>query len=151
MQTSDNPSILTGWWHFAVRALTALTAPRADIDACDRAVERLARESVTGAAVHSTSLTIRRAWMASHVRAWASSLITTLAPAPPAAAWRVAGWMVSVVGATALGLNRFASIPIDALNWVVPAALVAAGLLLMAVAAPLARAAADRRFRHKVS
>jgi len=146
----SEPSILTGWWHFAVRALTALTA-RADVDACDRAVEQLARDSVAGAAVHRASETLRGAWATSQFRAWSLSLVTTLAPAPAAAAWRVAGWIVSAAGVTVLGLNRFTSNSIDPLNWVVPAALVAAGLLLMAAAAPLSRAAADRRLRHKVS
>ncbi len=146
----SEPSILTGWWHVAVRVLTALTE-RADVDACDRAVEALARNSVTGAAVHRASATLRAAWATSQFRAWSSSLMTTLTPAPAAAAWRVAGWMVSVVGVTVLGLNRFSSMSIDPLNWVVPAALVAAGLLLMAAAAPLSRAAADRQLRHKVS
>ena len=151
MQTEDSSSIFTGWWRFAIRALTALTSPRADIAACDRAVEELARDSVIGGAVHHASLVIRRAWEASRFRAVASSFVAPLVPESSAATWRVAGWMTAVAGATALVLNRLSPVPIGPLNWVVPAALVAAGLLLMAAAAPLARAAADRQLRHKVS
>lgn len=151
MQTSDNSSIFTGWWRFAVRALTELTTPRADIDACDRAVEELARDSVIGGAVHHASLVVRRAWEASQFRAVVSSFVAPLLPESSAARWRVAGWMVAVAGASALALNRLSPVPIGPLNWVVPAALVAAGLLLMVAAAPLARAAADRQLRHKVS
>ena len=144
MQTSDTPSIFTGWWHFAVRALTALTTPRADIDACDRAVEQLARNSLVGAAVHHASVVTRRAWTDSRFRALAS-------PVCAAVTARMLGWIVTVAGATALGINGLAPIPLGPMNWVVPATLVAAGLLLMAAAAPLARAAADRQLRHKVS
>ena len=140
-----------GWWDFAVRAFTALTAPRADIDACDRAVERLARDSRAGGAVHHASVVIRRAWASSSFRAAACALVAQLTPSSSAVAWRVAGWMVSVIGATVLGLNALAPIPLGPLTWVVPSALVAAGMFVMASAGPLSRAAADRRLRHKVS
>ena len=151
MPRTDTPSIFTGWWRFAVRALTELTTPGADIDACDGAIEALARDSVIGGAAHRASVVIRRAWEASRCRAVVSSLVAPLLPESSTATWRAAGWMVAVAGATALVLNRLTPIPIGPLNWVVPAALVAAGLLLMAAAAPLARAAADRQLRHKVS
>jgi len=142
---------MMGWWDFAVRAFTALTAPRADVDACDRAVERLARESRTGAAVHYVSVVIQRSWASSLVRGAASSLVTQLMPSSSAWAWRVAGWMAAVTGATALGLNALAPIPAGPLTWVMPTALVGGGLFAMAAAGPLSRAAADRRLRHKVS
>lgn len=138
---------MMGWWDFAVRAFGALTTPRADIDACDRAVEQLARDSRAGAAVHHVSVVIRRAWASSAFRSSANALFGMLTPSSPPASWRVAGWMVAVIGATALGLNTLALIPIGPLTWVVPSALVAAGMVVMAAAGPLSRAAADRRER----
>lgn len=138
---------MMGWWDFAVRAFGALTTPGADIGACDRAVEQLARDSRAGAAVHHVSVVIRNAWTSSAFRSSANALFGTLTPASPSASWRVAGWMVAVVGATAAGLNRLAPIPIGPLTWVVPSALVAAGVFVMAAAGPLSRAAADRRGR----
>jgi len=148
MTAPKEPSILTGWWDCAVRALSALTAP-ADVDACDRAVEQLARESRIGGVMHRASVVIRQAWLASWFRARASALVVVLASSSRVSAWRVAGWMIAVTGATALALNRLSPIPIGPLVWVVPSALVAAGLLVMAAAAPLSRAAADRRIRRQ--
>jgi len=138
---------MTGWWDFAVRAFGALTEPRADIDACDYAVQRLARDSRAGAAVHAVGLVVRRAWASSAFRAAAFALAARLTPASPAAAWRVSGWMVAVTGATALGLNTLAPVPPGPLTWVLPAALVASGLVVMAAAQPLSRAARDLRAR----
>ena len=138
------PTTLTGWWDFAVRTLTALTAP-ADTGACDRAVEQLARESLAGNVLHRVSTVARQAWLTSWFNASVSRLNAVLASSSPAAAWRVAGWMIAVTGATALGLNRLAPIPLGPLTWVLPSAIVAAGLIVMAAATPLSRAAADRR------
>jgi len=141
----SQPTIFTGWWDVAVRAFALLTTPRIDIDRCDRDVEALARASVMGTALHATSLAIRRAWTASRIRAAATSLASTLMPDAGAVSWRVGGWMMAVTGATALLVVRFATLPNGPLIWVVPALLVAAGLCVMGLAAPLARAAADRR------
>jgi hypothetical protein len=141
----SEPTIFTGWWDFAVRAFSLLTTPRADIDRCDRDVETLARGSVVGGVVHAVSLAIRRAWAASRTRASASWLASALMPEPGAAAWRVGGWMAAVTGATALVVEPFARLPTGPLVWTVPALLVVSGLLVMVLAAPLARAAADRR------
>jgi hypothetical protein len=144
----SEPTILTGWWDFAVRAFALLTTPRADVEGCDRDVESLARTSVVGGAVHAASLGIRRAWAASRVRAFAQWLASALMPKPGAAAWRIGGWMTAVTGATALVVAPLATSPQGPLVWVIPALLVVAGLLVMALAAPLARAAADRRSSH---
>ena len=138
--TTREPSILTGWWDFAVRALALLTTPRADIDACDRAVEQLLRESRVGGAVHQTSVAVERAWASSQVRAGAAAFAATLSGSSPAGGWRVGGWMVAVAGATALGLNQLSPIPIGPLSWIVPTVFIVAGLLVMAAARPLSRA-----------
>ena len=138
------PTIFTGWWNFSVRAFALLTTPRADIDGCDRGVEALARESLAGRTLHAASLAIRRAWTASRTRAAATALAATLMPEAGAPSWRVAGWMIAVTGATALVVASFATLPNGPLVWVVPALLVAVGVSVMALAAPLARAATDR-------
>ena len=53
--------------------------------------------------------------------------------------------MTAVTGATALVITPLATLPNGPLVWVIPALLVVAGLLVMALAGPLARAVADRR------
>ena len=139
-----------GWWDFAVRAVALLTSPRADVARCDRDVEALARDSATGGVVHAVSLAIRRAWTASRTRSAAQALAAVL-PSSGTTAWRVGGWIVAVVGATVLVLNPFATRDAGPLIWVTPALIVTAGLVMMASAAPLARAAADRRRRSSSS
>jgi hypothetical protein len=141
----SEPTILTGWWDFAVRAFALLTMPRADVERCDRDVETSVRASATGRALHAVSFGIRRAWAASHARAFADWLASTLIPAPGAGAWRVGGWMTAVIGATALVVTPLATLPNGPLAWVIPVLLVVAGLFVMAMAGPLVRAAADRR------
>ena len=140
------PTILTGWWDFAVRALSAVTA-RADVDACDRAVEELARESAVGRGLHRASVLMQSAWSASRVRLAAGALVDALTQGSPASRWRIGGWMLAVVGITALVVNPLSTSPPWPLTWVVPAVLVACGCLVMAAAAPLSRAAADRAAR----
>lgn len=149
--SARQPSILTGWWDFAVGALTALTSPRADVQACDRSLEALAREGRAGRAIHRISVVSRSAWASSQARSMSTRLASVLTSEGAASSWRIGGWMVTVAGVTALGLGRLATIPAGPLTWVVPALLAASGLFVMAAAAPLARAAGDRRLRQKVS
>jgi len=143
----SEPTILTGWWDFAVRAFALLTTPRADVAQSDRQLEALARDSVAGGALHAASDVIRRAWSASRTRSTIASV--TAAAVPPSAdgQWRLGGWMIVVTGLTALAAVPFSSVSTGLLIWITPALLVVAGLCVMACAAPLARAAADRRRR----
>jgi hypothetical protein len=141
-----------GWWRFTRLALEALIAPKADAASCDRAMERLARESRLGAAVHRASWKIRAAWLDSRARAAAAALGRELVPRPgTASTYRVAGWMITVAGATALGMHAIKPTPAGPLSSLVPSLVVAAGVLLMLMAAPVARAVADRSRGHKVS
>jgi len=137
-------SPLFGWWVFARRALEALSAPRADTAACDRAVEQLTRDSWLGSAADRSGATIGRAWRHSRLNQAASWLSGQLMPLPPAAVIRVAGWTIAVAGGTVLLLNATKPMPVGPLSWVVPAALAGAGLLLMAVAGPIALASGAR-------
>ena len=127
-----------GWWRFTRLALEALTKAPADVAACDRAMEQLARESRLGAAVHRASWALRASWSDSRARAMAAALGGHLTP------MRTRGWAVSVVGATALVMNRLKPTPAGPLSWVLPAAVIGAGVLMMLMAAPLTRALADR-------
>ncbi|HUK35192.1 MAG TPA: hypothetical protein VLV86_14840 [Vicinamibacterales bacterium] len=141
----SEPTIMNGWWQFAVRAVSLLIAPPADPNCCDRAVEDLARDSRVGAGLHATSLAVRRAWANSATRSIAASLVAVMTLPTEIAAWRVGGWMIAAVGGTALVLERFAPISNGPLVWMLPAAIVATGIFVMAAAGPLSRAAADRR------
>ena len=127
-----------GWWKFARLSLEALTEPRADVVARDRAMEQLARESRLGAALHRASWIIRSAWRDSRARAAAAAIGNRLAPV------RVRGWIVAVAGVTALGLNAVKPMPLGPLSWVVPSLVVAAGVLIMLLAGPLSRAMSHR-------
>ncbi len=142
------PTILSGWWDVAVRAFASLTSP-VDINAHDRVVEQLARESLIGNAVHRTSIGIRRAWASSSSRSVWNGFVDLLRSSTAADGWRIGGWMIAVVGATALVLRAYATTADGPLLWVVPSAMIGAGLFVMAAAESLSRAAADRRLRRR--
>jgi hypothetical protein len=140
-----------GWWRFTRLALEALTMPAADVSACDRAMEQLTHESWLGGVLDRASLPVRAAWLDSRARALAVALGRSVAPAPSAAAFRAWGWMLTVVGATILGVDAIKPLPGCFLSSLVPSLIVVAGLVLMFAAAPVARASADRRSRQKIS
>jgi hypothetical protein len=142
---------MMGWWKFTRLALEALTTPKADVSACDRAMEQLARDSWLGGALDRASLAVRAAWLDSRARAMAVALGRSLMPAPGPAACRAAGWMMTVAGVTILGVNAIKPMPNGPLSPLVPSLIVVAGLLLMLAAAPVARASADRRSRQTIS
>jgi hypothetical protein len=126
------------WWRFTRLALEALTEPKTDVVACDRAMEQLARESRLGAALHRASWTIRSAWRDSRARTATAAVRIPLAPV------RARGWIVAVAGATALGLNAVKPMSAGPLSWMVPSLVVAAGVLIMLAAGPLSRALSHR-------
>jgi len=150
MSTRTN-SPLIGWWVFITSALEALCVPRADIAGCDDAVDRLAATSWLGRLVHGAGLTLDRSWSESRLRAALSSVAATLMPSGPSSGIRSTGWMITVAASTSLGLNAMKPMPVGPLSWIVPVALVIAGLAMMAASGPLARADLDRRSRRKVS
>ena len=127
-----------GWWRFTRLALEALTAAPADPSACDRAMERLARDSRLGAALHRASWIVRAAWSGSRARAIALSAGDMLAP------MRVRGWAVAVAGVTALAMNALKPTPAGPLSWVLPSIVIVAGVLMMLMAGPLTRALLHR-------
>lgn len=135
-----------GWWFFTKSALEGLTQPRADIDACDRDIERLAYDSRIGAALHAASRAIEAAWSGSFARRELSAVAAQVAPTA-AIGWRMSGWIAVVAGGTILGLDAIKPVPIGPLSWLLPSVIVFAGALTMILAGPLARAAADRRSR----
>ena len=128
-----------GWWQFTRLAIEALTNP-ADVASCDRAMEQLTRESWLGGRLHRVSRIVRAAWLNSRARSAAASLGREIAPSADAATVRTAGWIVAVAGATILVLDAVKPVPVGPLSWMVPSSLIAAGLLLMLAAAPVARA-----------
>jgi hypothetical protein len=142
------PTILTGWWDFAVRALSAVTAP-ADVDGCDRAVEDLARQSLVGRGLHRASEIMQAGWSSSRFRAAADACARILMSGPPAAHWRIGGWMLTVIGVTAVAVNPLSTYAPGPLTWIVPSVIAVFGLFVMALAAPLSRAAADRARRRR--
>jgi hypothetical protein len=70
-----------------------------------------------------------------------------LTPAPEAAALRLRGWITVVAGITVLALNAVKPVPLGPRSWLLPSVAIAAALLAMCMAAPLARAIAERRAR----
>ena len=127
-----------GWWLFTRSALEALTTPPANVAGCDRAVLALARDSRIGAALHRASWIVRSAWRDSRARTAAEAAGSRFGPV------RVRGWIVTVAGATALGLNAVKPMSAGPLSSVVPSLVVAAGVLIMLLAGPLARALSHR-------
>jgi hypothetical protein len=139
-----------GWWHFTRSAIEALTAP-ADTEAADQAVRDLAHDSALGAALHGASRRVRNSWATSRLRAWGDAVGSALTLESPAQTLRVRGWIVVVAGAATIAFNAAKPVPVGPLSAVVPALVMAAGAVVMFMATALARAAADRRSRHKRS
>ena len=139
-----------GWWHFTRAAIEALTEP-ADTAACDRAVRDLASDSRLGALLHRMSQRVRVAWGGSLARCAVSSFARDVAPSTEAVGIRRRGWMAVAGGVTVLGLNALKPVAVAPFTALVPSAVIAAGVLVMLAAAPLARAAADRRSRSNPS
>jgi hypothetical protein len=140
---------MMGWWTFTRSAIEALTAP-IDVAATDRAVRDLARDSRLGAALHRASRIVRRSWTDSRLRAVAA-LAGTRAGGSAARAFRVRGWVAVVAGVTILGLHAVKPVPVGPLSSLVPSLVIVVGVLLMLMAAPVARASAGRESRHKAS
>jgi len=130
---------------FTRRLVDSLTAPSADTAGSDREVERLVHESRLSSLVRHVAATVREAWRQSRSRAIALALIRDLVPAPAAAAFRAAGWTMTVASATALTLNVFRPLSPGPLTWIVPAVVAAAGMMMMVASAALARAFGARR------
>ncbi len=126
-----------GWWRFTRLALEALTSP-IDVAECDRAMEQLARESRLGAALHRVSWSVRAAWAGSRTRRAAVVIAAPLAPI------RLRGWAIVVAGATAFVLDRLKPRPVGPMSALMPSLVIAAGVLIMLAAGPLARAIAGR-------
>jgi hypothetical protein len=143
--SNRNGSRVPGWWTFTRRLVEALTAPPGDTAGCDREVERLVRESWLSSLARRVGATIGDAWRQSRSRAITLELAGRLMPAPAAAAIRAAGWTMTVASATALTLNAFRPQPSGPLTWVVPAIVAAAGVMMMAASAALARAFGERQ------
>jgi hypothetical protein len=127
-----------GWWRFARLALSALTTPRADTAACDRAMEQLARDSRLGGALHRASWTIRAAWLDSRVCATAAAWAADVKPL------RMRGWVIVVTGVTVLALNAVKPTPVGPLSALVPSLVIVAGVLVILMAGPLSRALLHR-------
>jgi len=126
-----------GWWRFVKLSLEAMIEP-ADAAACDRAMEQLARESRLGAALHRASWIIRSAWSHSRTRRGIAAIGRHLTP------MRLRGWLLVVVGTTALVLNASKPTPVGPLSALLPSLVVAGGVLVMLMARPLSRALANR-------
>ena len=138
------------WWLFTRSALEALTAP-ADRDAADRAVRDLAHDSALGRALHDASRVIRTSWAGSRLRRWCLVVVDALRFESPARTVRVRAWIAVVAGAATIAFNATKPMAAGPLSALIPALVMIAGVIVMLMAAPLARAAADRRSRHKSS
>jgi hypothetical protein len=140
-----NGSWVPGWWMFIRRLVEGLTTPPGDTAGCDREVERLVRESWLSSLARRVAAAIGEAWRQSRSRAITLALASGLMPAPAAAGIRAAGWTMTVASATAFTLNVFRPQPLGPLTWVVPAIVAAAGVVMMAASAALARAFGERQ------
>ena len=142
---------MTGWWHFTRSAVNALTTRPDDVEATDRAVRDLASDSRLGVALHRASRLVRHSWAASRACVAASAVAGALAPESLVLTFRLRGWIAVVAGAVVFGLYAIKPVSVGPLSSLVPALAIAGGVLLMLIAAPVARASADRRSRHKAS
>ena len=138
---------MTGWWFFTRSALESLTRPPADIEACDRAMVKLAGDSWMCRAADGLGRTVGDAWSASRIRRLAESVRRDLTRDTAASTLRVRGWVAVAAATTVLGLDAVKPVPVGPLSWLVPSIVIVAGLLTMLMAETLSRAGADRQAR----
>src|SRR5258707_318306 len=101
-------------------------------------MEQLARDSRIGAMLHRMSWIIRAAWLDSRARRMMAAVVADVAPV------RVRGFVMVVIGATALALNALKPTPVGPLGSLVPSLVIVAGVLVMLMAGPLSRAILHR-------
>jgi hypothetical protein len=130
-------------WQNAVTMAGALTVPKPDVAASDRAVELVVRDSWLFRAVDAVGGSVRNAWPDARIRAWRLRLAAEWAVWSGPERVRTVGVTVAVAGITAV-LAEAVSAPMQPLAWVLPAVLTGLGLLVAIAAEPLARAIADK-------
>jgi hypothetical protein len=130
-------------WQSAVTLAGALTVPKSDIAASDRAVELVLRDSWLFHVVDAVGASVRNAWPHAQTRSWWLQFAADWTVWSMPERVRTVGIAVAVAGLTAL-VAEAVSAPMQPLAWVLPAVLTGMGLLVAIGAAPLARAIADK-------
>jgi len=131
-------------WGFLLDVVRAVTEPHADTRDCDARVEVLVAESGIGRTISDVARVFRSAAEASTVVAASRRLASLLAPPELADRLHVVGAVAATAAVVALVLG-IAGTERNPFGWVLPAAAGAAGLFVMLLAEPLARAMVDRR------
>jgi len=126
-------------WRFLVDAIGALTAPRADVAACDRRVVEVAADSAIGRAVILLVGGCRRVVEGSALWQRSVGAARTFGALPLAERVRAAAVCASVAAATTLALRPFTT-EHDPLTWVVPSAVAGAALVAWVLSDGIARA-----------
>jgi hypothetical protein len=131
-------------WQHAIAAANALTVPRPDVAASDRAVELALRDSRLFRIVDAAGTSGHCACRHARMRTWLRRLAAEWAAWPGAERVRAAGVCVAVAGLTVLLAEAATPVPAGPLAWVLPAALAGLGVVAAIAADPLARAIADK-------
>lgn len=98
------------WWRVAEYAAQRITRPPADIEACDRAIERQLRQSTVFGVAHAGGEAFSRAWMHSRTRRIVESIRAELFRPERSTAVRVLVVVTAVACLTAAALHRFRSV-----------------------------------------
>jgi hypothetical protein len=124
-----------GWWLLAVAACESITTPRTDVAASDRACERLLMDSALWSSCEHVAAAIDRAWPDSWITRRMRAASGSWTASEPVQRQRAVGWMMTVAALTTLALLAFSGerAPLD---WMVPAAVAVAGVVVMLIADP---------------
>jgi hypothetical protein len=124
-----------GWWFLAVAASESLTTPRTDVDASDRACERLLTDSALWSSCERVGDAIDRAWPDSWIMRRMRAASSSWTPSGPVQRQRAVGWTMTVAALTTLALLAFSGerAPLD---WMVPAAAAVGGVVMIWIAHP---------------
>ena len=132
------------WWFLAESAARQLRVP-ADVTRSDAAVERLAEDSSLYAAGRSLGLKARRAWIDSRTAIALEPVLRDFGPLTLVDWVRVSGIIAIAGSLTALVLQAVEPMRTGWLASILPAAIAAAGVIIVTLAEPISRAMADRR------
>jgi hypothetical protein len=128
----------------ALSMAAALTSPKPDVAASDRAVETTLRRSRLFRALDTGGSDIRRAWPDARIRTFWLELLHGWNSLTGPERVRAVGIVAFVAGITAVLVQFAGTASARTLIWVVPATVAALGLGASLAADSLARAIADR-------
>jgi hypothetical protein len=122
-----------GWWTFALGLAGALSRPRPDAAASDRAIEGLASDSAVLGAFQSAADRVGRAASDSRVVSAVAPQLDAWRAIDAATRWRASAWIMLLAGLISLVGHLATPRAVGPLGWVLPSIAMAAGAMIVAL------------------